>query len=217
MVNIRVRRKHRLAQDIGRESGAELGFAEEITMSNWKGIVGQGFTSEDFATYASGLSFSEWRPRFVVLHNTAKPKLSQWHSVSGEQRMENLEDFYKNVQKWSAGPHLFVADDLIWVFTPLTTPGVHSPSWNSMAWGVEMVGDYNDEPFDAHVRDNTVSALTTLHALLGLDPSTLRLHKEDPKTTHDCPGKNVNKVELIHRVLDHLAQQQTGQVYTGRN
>jgi len=180
-------------------------------MGNWKGIVGKGFTSEDFATYAMGLTFSAWRPQFVVLHNTAAPKLSQWHSVSGEQRMKNLEDFYQNTQKWSAGPHLFVADDLIWVFTPLTTSGVHSPSWNTVAWGVEMVGDYSVESFDTYVRDNAVSSLATLHALLGLDPATLRLHKEDPNTRHDCPGKNVDKGDMIHRIVVHLQQQQAGE------
>ena len=91
--------------------------------------------------------------------------------------MRNLENFYQNVQKWSAGPHLFVADDLIWVFTPLNVSGVHSPSWNGISWGVEMVGDYAVEPFDPAVRDNTLSALATLHAALGLNPDTLRLHK----------------------------------------
>jgi hypothetical protein len=100
---------------------------------------------------------------------------------------------------------------VIWVFTPLTTSGIHSPSWNSMSWGVEMVGDYNVEPFGAPVRDNTVSALTTLHALLGLDPQTLRLHKEDPKTTHDCPGKHVEKADIIQRVSDALAQRYEGE------
>ena len=32
------------------------------------------------------------------------------------------------------GPHLFVADDLIWVFTPLPTPGIHSflERWQSL-------------------------------------------------------------------------------------
>ena len=60
-------------------------------------------------------------------------------------------------------PHLFVADDLIWVFTPLTVAGVHSPSWNDVAWGVEMVGEYDIETFGDAVRDNTVSALAALH------------------------------------------------------
>src|SRR5437870_660296 len=84
----------------------------EITVSTWKGIVGKGFTPDDFDTYVAGLTFGSWRPQFVVLHNTARPRLLQWQSTAGEQRMKNLEDFYKNVQKWSAGPHLFVADDL---------------------------------------------------------------------------------------------------------
>jgi hypothetical protein len=173
-------------------------------MAEWKGIVGKSFVPTAFDSYVSQLKFDQWRPQFVVLHNTANPKLSQWHSVSGEQRMKNLEHFYKNTQKWSAGPHLFVADDLIWVFTPLTVSGVHSPSWNSVAWGVEMVGDFNAEPFDARVRDNAVAALATLHAVLGLDPKTLKLHKEDKKTTHDCPGKNVVKQDIIDRITAEI-------------
>lgn len=180
-------------------------------MSNWKGIVGKGFSPSDFTSYAASLTFAVWRPQFVVLHNTAQPKLSEWHLVDGKQRMANLEDFYKNVQKWSAGPHLFVADDLIWIFTPLTLSGVHSPSWNSLSWGVEMVGDYNVEGLSEQVRDNTVSALATLHGLLGLDPSTLRLHKEDLRTTHDCPGRNVDKADIIQRILNCLAEQHIGE------
>ncbi len=183
-------------------------------MAQWKGIVGAGFTPEEFDDYVSHLSFGIWRPQFVVLHNTASPRLSQWHSVSGQQRMKNLADFYKNTQKWSAGPHLFVADDLIWVFTPLTTSGVHSPSWNSIAWGVEMVGDYNAESFTtgagAKVRDNAVAALATLHAVAGIDSHTLRFHKEDPKTDHDCPGKNVNKADIIQRVHDLIIARHAG-------
>jgi hypothetical protein len=179
--------------------------------AQWKGIVGKGFKPQEFEGYVGTLLFSAWRPQFVVLHNTAAPTLAHWHSIPGEQRMRNLSDFYQNVQKWSAGPHLFVADDLIWAFTPLTVPGVHSPSWNSIAWGVEMVGDYNAEPFGDAVRDNVVSALTTLHAALGLDPASLKLHKEDPKTTHDCPGRNVSKADIILRVQDGLAARAQGE------
>ena len=181
-------------------------------MGTWKGIIGQGFTLEQFDQYVGTVLFAAWRPQFVVLHNTAIPKLSDWHSVSGEDRMRNLADFYQNVQHWSAGPHLFVADDLIWVFTPLNTSGVHSPSWNSISWGVEMVGDYNVESFDAPLRDNAASALASLHAILGLDPNTLHLHKEDPLTTHKgCPGQNVDKADMIQRVLDQLASRNPGE------
>jgi len=47
-------------------------------------------------------------------------------------------------------------------------------------------------------------ALATLHAALGLNPDTLRLHKEDPKTTHICPGKNVIKADIIGGVHEKL-------------
>jgi hypothetical protein len=78
-----------------------------------------------------------------------------------------------------------------------------------------MVGDYNSEPFDARVRDNAVAALATLHAAVALDPKTLRFHKEDPKTTHDCPGKNVVKDDVITRVSAALAGQHEGEHIAG--
>src|SRR5438874_2965524 len=148
-------------------------------MPAWKGIVGKGFTKEDFSSYVQNVQLDNWRPQFVVLHNTYIPKLSDWHKVPGLQRMQNLQSYYRDTQRWSGGPHLFVADDLIWVFTPLDTAGVHSPSWNAISWGVELVGDYSSEPLNASVQANAASALADLHALAGLDPNTLRLHKED--------------------------------------
>ena len=148
--------------------------------------------------YVGGLHFASWRPQFVVLHNTAIPKLTDWHRVSGDQRMHNLEAFYRDQQGWSAGPHLFVADDLIWVFTPLDMPGVHSPSWNAISWGVELLGDYSVEKLGAAVQTNASSAPASLQALAGIDPETLKLHKEDAKTTHkNCPGSYIVKSDMI--------------------
>ena len=173
-------------------------------MATWKGIVGKGFRPDEFKDYVAGLSFATWRPSFVVLHNTAVPTFAQWHQVPGETRMENLQRYYRDIQGWSAGPHLFVADDLVWVFTPLTVPGVHSPSWNSVSWGVELVGDYSKEELTPAVRSNAISALATLHGSLGLTPSTLRLHREDPLTTHLCPGNIVSKSDVIALVTAEL-------------
>lgn len=181
-------------------------------MLTWKGIIGRSFRPQEFDAYVATLTFSNWRPQFVVVHNTSEPRLSQWHSTPGAQRMRNLESYYRDSQRWSGGPHLFIADDFIWVFTPLTTPGVHSPSWNAISWGVEMVGEFEEEAFSPGVRENTVDALVTLHACAGLNPATLRFHKEDPKTTHkECPGKNVDKDDLISRVQERLAGKESGE------
>lgn len=173
-------------------------------MLTWKGIVGKSFTPTEFEAYVHTLSWNKWRPSFIVLHNMAIPSLAQRPDGLTAQHIKGLEVFYRDTQKWSAGPHLFVDDKQIWVFTPLTTPGVHSPSWNSMAIGIEMLGDFATESFSEGrglaVRNNVTQAIASISHVLGIDPSTMKLHKEDKKTTHICPGKNVIKSEVIAEV-----------------
>jgi hypothetical protein len=157
----------------------------------WQPIIGRGMTVDRMQNYIDGLQFLKWKPSFMVLHNTGAPTLAQWHKVSGETRMQNLQDYFRG-RGWSAGPHAFVADDLIWPFTPFTVPGVHSPSWNGTSLGVEMVADFATENPNAgaglKVKQNTVALFAMLHAKLGINPDTIKLHKDDPLTTHDCPG-----------------------------
>ena len=174
-------------------------------MPIWKGIIGEGFTSDKFSDYVQTVRLTTWRPQFVVLHNTYIPTLADWHKIPGKWRMLNFQAYYRDTQHWSAGPHLFVADDLIWVFTPLDVPGVHSPSWNAISWGVELVGDYSTEAFSPAVQANAASSLAALHALAGLDPGTLKLHREDPKTSHkNCPGRKILKSRVISVVMAAL-------------
>ncbi len=177
----------------------------------WKGIVGESFTPEAFEAYCESLTWPAWRPKFIVLHNTGAPSLAQRPQGFTRAHIANLEAFYRDEKQWRAGPHLFVDDRRIWVFTPLTVSGVHSPSWNTLALGVEMLGDYDKDAFDtgrgARVRDNTVAAMAALSAVLGLDPATMRLHREDPATNHACPGKHVDKFEVIQRVREKMAQE----------
>jgi hypothetical protein len=180
----------------------------------WKGIVGLSFNADDFDTYCHDLKWNAWRPSFVVLHNTASPSLAQRPNGLTKKNIDGLEAYYRDEKQWSAGPHLFVDDRQIWVFTPLTMSGVHSPSWNKLALGVEMLGDYATEEFDSgrglDVQQNAVAAIATLSAVLGIDPATMRLHKEDPKTDHDCPGKKVNKARFITAVKDLMAERHPG-------
>lgn len=177
----------------------------------WKGIVSKSFTPESFETYCETLAWSAWRPKFIVLHNTGAPSLAQRPQGFTRTHIANLEAYYRDDRKWSAGPHLFVDDRHIWVFTPLTVSGVHSPSWNSIALGLEMLGDYDKDLFDsgrgAAVRDNAVAAMAALSAVLGLDLAGMKLHREDPATTHVCPGKNVRKWDVIQRVQDKILEE----------
>ncbi len=173
-------------------------------MPNWKPIVGLPFKADEFDKYCHSLQWTAWRPSFIVLHNTAVPSLAQRPKGFIYQHMLNFTSYYRDEKKWSAGPHLFIDDKKIWVFTPLTMSGVHSPSWNKLEVGIEMLGNYATDSFTTGrglaVRKNAVAAMATLCAVLGLDPATIRLHKEDKATTHICPGKNVKKAEVIAEV-----------------
>jgi len=183
-------------------------------VAGWKGIVGQSFTPETFDAYCHTLQWSAWRPNFIVLHNTATPSLAQRPNGFSNQHILNLEKYYRDTQRWKGGPHLFVDDRRIWIFTPLTVSGTHSPSWNKVALGVEMLGDYAKESFASGrglaVRKNAVAALATLSAVLGIDCGTMRIHREDPLTDHACPGKNVRKSAVIAEVRELLVARHGG-------
>lgn len=177
-------------------------------MPNWKPIVGLSFSSEEFDSYCHSLEWNAWRPSFIVLHNTAEPTLANRPNGLNKNHINNLVKFYRDDRKWSAGPHLFIDDHKIWVFTPLTMSGIHSPTWNKLALGIEMLGNYATEDFNtgrgATVRKNAVASMATLSAVLGIDPDTMKLHKEDPKTDHVCPGAKVNKEDVIDEVKELL-------------
>ena len=184
-------------------------------MAGWKGIVGNNYVAESFDSYCHSLAWSAWRPSFIVLHNTAIPSLAQRPHGLTAKHIDNLQAYYRDQQGWKAGPHLFIDDQHIWVFTPLTVSGTHSPSWNKVALGIEMLGDFEKESFHSGrglaVRHNAISAIATLCAILGLDPQTIRLHREDPLTTHACPGKNVRKLEVIQEVQDLMVLRHAGE------
>jgi hypothetical protein len=184
-------------------------------MPKWKGIIGQSFNPDTFDAYCSQLKWNTWRPSFIVLHNTAIPNLATRPNGLTLKHIKGLEVFYRDIQKWSAGPHLFIDDKQIWVFTPLTVSGVHSPSWNSSSLGIEMLGDYLKESFTSgrslKVRQIAIKAMVSLNSVLGIDPHTMKLHREDPLTTHICPGSAVRKLEIMQEVNDSLIALHAGE------
>jgi len=184
-------------------------------MAGWKGIVAKAFDADAFDEYCHTLSWEAWRPSFIVLHNTQIPSLAERPNGFSLSHIQQLEAFYRDTQEWRAGPHLFVDDTQIWVFTPLTVSGTHSPSWNKLALGIEMLGDYDAESFTdgrgLAIRTNAVKAMASLSAVLGLDPQTIRLHREDPLTTHACPGSAVKKLEVIQAVTDVINERHRGE------
>jgi hypothetical protein len=114
--------------------------------------------------------------------------------------MRSIETYYGGLG-WKGGPHLIIDDRVTWVLNPLTKPGTHTASWNNKSFGVTMIGNYNVEPLDTEVRDNTVQAVAILSAALKLKADSLRLHRDDSLTSSsDCPGKNVVRNDIIRLV-----------------
>jgi N-acetylmuramoyl-L-alanine amidase CwlA len=176
----------------------------------WKGIVAKSFTAAEFTKYVNGLTWNTWKPKFIVVHNTATPSLAQRPTGLSLQHIRNLETYYRDQQKWSGGPHLFIDDRQIWVFNPLTMPGTHSPSFNATAIGIEMLGDFNKEAFDSgrglKVREHTTWAIAKLSKKLDFGAAEWKWHNEDPATTHDCPGKNARNARqaMVREVMEDM-------------
>ena len=182
-------------------------------------IVARKFTPSAFGGYAAHVPLGDWRPSRIVLHNTAVPCLGDRPNGLSEANVRDLAHYYAEVRGWSGGPHLFVDQTGVWVFNPLDRRGVHSPSWNATSWGVEMLGDFAAEPFGTgdglKVAENAAAALAALFRRLGVSTvsdANLKLHKEDPKTTHDCPGRNVDKLKVKEAVQSRLSAPPPGGV-----
>lgn len=188
----------------------------------WKGFDPTPYDSDQFIAHVNGLDFSAWAkdsharskfPLFITLHNTASPTLAQWAELgpAHDARLKNLENYYEAQLGWHAGPHYFVSRTHINGFSNPVVPGIHASCFNGVSIGIEMVGDYAVESFTdgdgAGVRDMAVLALAVLHNKLGLMPSPfvygqkgLHFHKDCGRDHHDCPGKHVDRIDMIHRV-----------------
>lgn len=191
--------------------------------------VGKCFsTVEDFLAYLDAIRFGAWRPSYVVAHHTGGPDLKTWRGwqtravpVTDEQWLKNLAEYYGSPPPrgpgdgpWQHGPHFMFTPKSYGVLSLPTVRGTHAKSFNANSWSVEMVGDFDSEPFDGDVRDRYVAGLAALHVAAGLhlEPFEKRVrglhfHRDDPLTSKTCPGKHVEKpalVDLVQAQIDKM-------------
>ncbi len=157
---------------------------------------------------------SPWKAKGVVLHNTWLPGLKMVEDyLAGSNRngknpkakkytegqlIDNWWVSYKRMN-WAAGPHLFIFPTGIFVATPLSQRGTHSPSFNGTHYGVEMIGEYDTEELPFTIKKLTGDALQALFKGMGIvaTDTTLKFHGEDPRTSHKgCPGKNARNKSM---------------------
>ena len=188
----------------------------------WNNFEGLARTREQTLERINTLQWTDWRPQGITLHNTAAPTLEQWAETGPrhDARIRNLQSYYENDKGWHAGPHWFVSRNWINWFSDPLRPGVHSRCFNATRFGIEMVGDYDQEEFNsgdgALVRDNAIFLIAALNLKFGFDPNDLKFHVECKKDNHDCPGKKVVKAEVISRVRAMMAALKSEPVVSAR-
>lgn len=152
--------------------------------------IGKGLTLPQFRQYVASYHFGSVPPDYVVLHHTAVPSASWARYPSGavwdageagmdEQQiyhkrlnqLNSLMRYYRDSKGWSAGPHLFVDERYIWLFTPMYDVGIHAAQGNSYrdsghklhySIGIEVVGYYEKVVWPTPVAANVAVAVATL-------------------------------------------------------
>jgi len=157
--------------------------------------IGQALTPKEFASYVSTYNFGTIPPSYLVIHHTYKPDAS-WAPISGDQstwwdrneaglsndqirdkrkpQLDSIMAYYRDYHGWSAGPHLFVDERWIWLFTPMDTVGIHAASGNSYtdasglhySVGIEVVGYFENVGWPVTIQKNLQVAVQTLKARL---------------------------------------------------
>jgi N-acetylmuramoyl-L-alanine amidase len=188
-------------------------------MSYWGGFDPTPYTANAWTAHVNAIPLAKLRwCKFITLHNTSSPTLSQWVELgpAHDARLRNLRDYYANHLGWHQGPHGFISRSHINGFSSLTEPGIHASCFNASSIGLEQVGEFNVEPYNsgdgAMVRDMAVHAVAVLCNRIGLRPdhyiygiSGLHFHIECRHDNHDCPGTFArNKAELVQRILARM-------------
>ena len=167
--------------------------------------TGKVWSVDAFAQYLKTIKPPAWA-KAVCLHHTSSPTLNQRPNGFLAQHLENLKDYYSRQLGWHGAPHLFIDEDQAWGMNPLTETGVHASSFNRLAIGIEVLGDYdNEEPTKGRGLQcwQTATAITKLlldWLSLPVNDKTVLFHRDDPKTTKTCPGGKVGKAWVINLI-----------------
>lgn len=165
-----------------------------------------GYTAEEFKKYlAVTQAFTEITEVFI--HHTVNPTPEIWR---GRESMLAMKRVYEG-KGWTAGPHVFVAPDGIWAFTPVNKQGIGVSGHNAHAIHVEIVGNYEEYILAGRMLRNAIDTFVAICDWLQYDPMALLFHRQYNDTA--CPGKNITsafRIEVITSLLRHEAAKRIG-------
>lgn len=162
-------------------------------------IVGVAFRLEEFAGYLGTILPEQmtWTPTGTTTHHAWAPSLAQRPEGFATQHMLNFRSYYQSLG-WSRGPHIFVDDRRIWVFSPLTARSVHAVKFNAKSISFEMLGNYDkgkEDPTTGRgklVTELTAGAIALVRRRFKITTPN-QFHRDDPATDKSCPGTWIEK------------------------
>lgn len=185
--------------------------------------LGIPLTAEGFTEYVRTYNFGSVPPDFVVLHHTAIPSASWARYSSGaiwddgeagmgvlqiqnkrQRQLDALRDYYRDRLGWTAGPHLFIDERWIWLFTPMAEIGIHAAQGNSYrdakglhySIGIEVIGYYEHVGWPKAVAGLVRHAVVTLQQRL----KTFKL-KYQPRAGGISAHRDYNKPQCPGAVI----------------
>jgi len=154
-------------------------------------ILGKCLDKEEFKDYVKDYNFGFLPADKLVIHHTWRPTKEQWN---GEHSIQGLKEYYER-KGWRASAHLFIAEDGIWLFTPMRQNGIHAGIGNWRSIGIEVVGDYDYEKWSGQTKDFALSAIKTLQDHLSINNEMVKFHRDF--STKSCPGHAITKEWLF--------------------
>lgn len=201
--------------------------------------IGQALSADAFRAYVATYDFGSVLPDFVVIHNTANPDASwaplssdpniKWDrneaSLSADQikakrklQLDAIKTYYAGLG-WTSGPHLFIDERWIWLFTPMYDVGTHAKEGNSYhdaaghlhySLGIETVGYFGKVGWPPSMQELLRVALLALRDRLhtfdivykrapahrpDLHVGSIALHSDFNKP--ECPGAAITPDYVI--------------------
>lgn len=171
-----------------------------LTGETLESFVGRRLTIAQFREYLSNLKLKPggFRPEFVALHDAGVPSLKDRPNGFTSETIKNAIDFH-NSRHTVVKPHVFIDQNGIWIMHELNQSVNSTVSYSKNSIGVYLLGNYNTELLPDTVRTNAVGAIAEIDRWLGAKADTLKFHRDDP-AARMCPGKNVNKSEILEAV-----------------
>lgn len=185
-------------------------------------IIGKNLNQDEFRNYVGTYDFGVLPPNKLIIHHTSVPSKKDW---SGEKTLRGIKDTYQK-RGWSAGPHIFVAEDGIWLFTPMYDVGIHAEDGNA-TWsrfgrtytgfrgptgsrlveysvGIEVVGDYSVDQWSGKTKSNVLAVMRILMKRLNIQNNQVLFHRDVDAT--ECPGHAITKEWLFKQLAKRNAE-----------